>query len=285
MPDFSGIFIDAGRFELVRLLGAGGCGVVYLAIDHHASTSSSSATPVHRAIKIVRKVGRPDIEYQKREIALHRLVSDIPHVLTLHDAFEDEYYFYLVMEYCESDMYKVLFEGRMYHENDELVRSAFLQILDAVQACHRRRVFHRDLKPENILCNADGSEIYVADFGLATQNSRSATFGCGSAPYLSPVESVGLEFSYRPYSTKRADVWALGIILVNMITGLGPWEKAVTEDPRFCEHLLDGGYLERVIPASQGAIQILKRVFRINPQSRPSLEQLRRSILNLDTFF
>jgi len=70
-----------------------------------------------------------------------------------------------------------------------------------------------------------------------------------------------------------------------MITGLGPWEKAVTDDPRFCEHLLDDGYLERVIPASRGVIQILKKVFRINPQSRPSLEQLRQSIVNLDHLF
>ncbi|KAH9924153.1 kinase-like domain-containing protein [Fomitopsis serialis] len=291
MPDFRGRLIDAGRLELVRLLGAGGCGVVYLAVDHHApSSSSSKATPVRRAVKIIRKVDTPDIEYQRREIDLHSLVSGIPHVLPLHYAFEDEHYFYLVTEYCETDLYKVLFESQTFHGNDELVRSAFLQILDAVHACHQKRVFHRDLKPENILCSADGSDVYIADFGLATQNSRSATFGCGSAPYLSPVlikatESVGQEFSQQAYSTKRADVWALGIILVNMITGLGPWEKAVTEDPRFCEHLLDDGYLERVIPASRGVIQVLKKVFRINPQSRPSLEQLRQSIVNLDNLF
>ncbi|KZT66574.1 kinase-like protein, partial [Daedalea quercina L-15889] len=286
MPDFTGKWIDNGRFELVRLLGAGGCGVVYLAVDHEdEAPASSGAAPLQCAIKIIRKLEGPGFDCQKREVALHHLVSEIPHVLPLYDAWEDEEYIYVVLEYCQSDLYRTIFDRGAYWGDDELVRSVFLQILDAVHACHEKRVFHRDLKPENILCSADGSEVFIADFGLATANQLSTTFGCGSAPYLSPGESIGREFSYQAYSTRRADVWALGVILANMVTGLCPWEKAVTEDPRFCEYLLDDSYLERTLPASRGVIQILKKLFRINPRSRPNLEQLRQSILAVDTFF
>ena len=189
MPDFTGKSIDDGLFELVRLLGAGGGGVVYLAIDHHAPTSSSDASPARCAIKIVRKLAAPGIDYQKREIAIHHLVSDVPHVLPLHDAWDDDQYLYISLEYCESDLYKAIFERRAYWGNDELVRSVFLQILDAVHGCHQKAVFHRDLKPENILCNAEGSKAYIADFGLATANTHSTTFCCGSLPYLSPGKS------------------------------------------------------------------------------------------------
>lgn len=186
LPDFTGKLIDEGRFELVRLLGAGGGGVVYLAIDHRAPTSSSGASPARCAIKIVRKLEGPALDCQKREIATHDLVSDIPHVLPLHDAWDDDEYLYIALQHCESDLYRAIFERRAYWRNDELVRSVFLQVLDAVHECHQRGIFNRDLKPENILCNADGSEAYIADFGLATINTRSTTFCCGSLPYLSP---------------------------------------------------------------------------------------------------
>lgn len=70
-----------------------------------------------------------------------------------------------------------------------------------------------------------------------------------------------------------------------MITGLCPWEKATSDDDRFCEYLLDDSYLARNLPVSRGVVRILNKVFRINPRSRPSLEQLRESILAVDTFF
>ena len=186
MPDFTGKLLYNGRFKLVRLLGAGGGGVVYLATDHRAPTSSSDTSPSQRAIKIVRKADGQALEYQKREIAIHRIVSDVPHVLPLHYAWEDDEYLYISMEYCETDLYRAIFERQAYWGNDELVRSVFLQILDAVQGCHERSVYHRDLKPENILCNAEGTEAYISDFGLATANRYSSTFCCGSLPYLGP---------------------------------------------------------------------------------------------------
>ena len=70
-----------------------------------------------------------------------------------------------------------------------------------------------------------------------------------------------------------------------MTTGLNPWDKAVTEDEAFGEFLIDDDHFERVLPVSKGMIRILKRIFSLDPLARPSIPELRKSILELPTFF
>lgn len=96
---------------------------------------------------------------------------------------------YIVMDYCPGgDLFSRISDDQMFFRNDELSKAVFLKIIDAMAHCHEKRVFHRDLKPENILCSEDCSQVYVADFGLCTAGQISTTFGCGSAPYMSPGE-------------------------------------------------------------------------------------------------
>lgn len=180
LPTFSGKLIDAGRLELLQPVGAGTYGTVYLAIDHEASTSSS--IPVRRAIKVVRKAGpsKRETQRQRREITIQTLVSDVPGVLKLLEVVEDDAYFYLVSDYHDCDLFNLIVEGVTFEGNDERIRSAFVQILDAVHGCHRKKVYHCDLKPENILCTADGKEVFIADFGMATPIARSYVRGYGT---------------------------------------------------------------------------------------------------------
>lgn len=70
-----------------------------------------------------------------------------------------------------------------------------------------------------------------------------------------------------------------------MTTGLNPWDKAVTADEAFSEFILDDDHFDRVLPVSKGMIRILKRIFSIDPLARPSIPELRKSILELPTFF
>lgn len=107
----------------------------------------------------------------------------------MHATTEDDDFLYLVTDYHKYNMLQVVCYDRIpYIGNDELVRSVFVQLIDAVAVCHNRNVFHRDLKPENIRCNADGSEVYISNFGLATQQRFTSTYGYGTMSYKSPGE-------------------------------------------------------------------------------------------------
>ena len=181
--DFTGRTIDNGRYQFTQRLGTGTFGAVYRAIDHQAGTWNSPQT-MEVAIKIMSKTQSTG----DQERTLHRAMSDHPNVVTLHRDFEDEDYVYLVLDYHPSDLCKLIYDGRFWR-NTENIRKIFLQILDAVEACHARGIYHRDLKPSNILCNKEGTKIFLADFGIATTERRSINYKCGTVTYMSPGKS------------------------------------------------------------------------------------------------
>ena len=308
MPDLTGRVINNGQYQLIGKLGSGAYGVVYRAADIVTPHSSSSSRTSRRryAIKVLRKEGLSSSATQRvrREVAAHRKVSDHPNVVTMLDAFEDRDYVYIVLNYCPGgDLFGKIVDEQLYFRKDELAKSVFLQILDAVETSHRKFIYHRDLKPENILTNEDGSKVYLTDFGLATSNQVSETFGCGSAPYMSPgqyycnlqhmiepdlrvvAECIGKETGFAPYSSRANDIWGLGVILINMITGRSPWGKALTTDKCFREFLLHEDYLREMLPISKGANDIFRQIFAYEPSERITLTALRKAIVGLDTFF
>lgn len=188
MPDLVGYVLDS-RYELLSTLGSGSFGVVYKALDLKPDSPSDDQ---FRAIKIVCKTNRKtyELEAVRREVDLQGLVTGYPNIVGIHDAFEDKNYFYLVLDLClGGDLFCQICCRRAFAHNDEHLRRTFLQIVDAVESCHEANVFHRDLKPQNILTNADGSEIFLADFGLATQRAIVDECGCGTQVYMSPGES------------------------------------------------------------------------------------------------
>lgn len=185
----AGQAIDAGRLRLEKVLGEGAYGVVYRAVEQHSVGSSSKQAPTQYAVKVLVKADGSSAEgkLQSREIVAHKITSEHPNVLTLHDVLEDDHFMYLVLDYCPGgDLYSAIVERRSFCQNDALVKSVFVQILDAVQSCHEKGIYHRDLKPDNIFVNGDDSKVFVGDFGLATDVEMSSNFGCGSSYYLSP---------------------------------------------------------------------------------------------------
>ncbi|KZT68953.1 Pkinase-domain-containing protein [Daedalea quercina L-15889] len=280
--------IDDGRLQFIEKLGEGAYGVVYRAVDLDSPTSSRNPDPKQYAVKVVLKA-KPHSRHsrlQRSEIAAHRRLSAHPNILTLHKVIEDGPYVYLVMDYCPGgDMFHHITERKTYGGRTELVKKVFVQILDAVQACHDQGIAHRDIKPDNVLCmNESGSRVVLADFGLSTSSERSATFGCGSPYYISP-ETIGADFEYRPYDAKVADVWSLGITLVNMIAGRNPWTSATMDDQCFLRSMTKPGYLQKMLPISGEAAAILHRIFTYDPRLRITIPDLRNAILKVKTFF
>lgn len=302
--NFVGKRIDNGRLELLSILGSGAYGVVYLAFD----TSSSPDQPIWYAVKCLSKKGLDarQSKFQRREIALHQLVSAHPGIVTLHRVVEEDDWSFVVLDFCpDGDLFAMITEQQVYLGQDQLIKSVFLQIISAVEYCHKRGIYHRDLKPENILCRNGGATLLLADFGLATSEKTSEAFGCGSSFYMSPglhslhrltdlrqityIHPVtecqgGYRIRGIPYSTRSNDVWALGVILVNLTCGRNPWKQATISDDTFCAYAKDPDFLRKILPVSIQCNEILKRIFTLNPQNRMTLPELRDAITNVKTF-
>jgi serine/threonine protein kinase len=167
--------------RITGVLGVGAYGVVYTAVD------MQTGTPY--AVKALNKIGLEPRQqrFQQREIQLHYRASFHENVVSLVKILETYECTYVVLEYCpEGDLFSNITERGQYVGNDHMVKSIFLQILDAVNFCHMNGIYHRDLKPENILVTNGGNTVKLADFGLATTERITSDYGCGSTFYMSP---------------------------------------------------------------------------------------------------
>ena len=90
---------------------------------------------------------------------------------------------------------------------------------------------------------------------------------------------------HHPYSTAQGDIWALGCILAEMIADVRPWVVASPEDKDFNDYLMDRAILLDVLPVSDGAYSLLTKIFSPRPERRPSLDEIRKEVLAMDTFF
>lgn len=174
---------------MLSVLGQGAYGVVYLAREE-CTAATASRCPCqggdfapHGQLVAVKCFSKSNTdarqrEFQRREVALHSLASMHHGVATLHRVFEENSHVFLVMDYLAGgDLFTMITDNQRYVGDDELIRTVFLQILDAVEFCHSVGIHHRDLKPENILCSEDGTQVVLADFGLATTQETTSDFG------------------------------------------------------------------------------------------------------------
>jgi len=223
-------------------------------------------------------------EFQSREIQLHYSASAHPNIVSMLKILDDPDCTYVVLEYCpEGDLFSNITERGRYVSNDRLVQQAFLQILDAVEHCHRLGIFHRDLKPENILVSNNGDNVLLADFGLATEDPMSEDHGCGSTFYMSP-ECLDQSSRMASYQCAPNDIWSLGVILVNLTCGRNPWKQASVEDSTYKAFTRNPNFLKTILPLSDELNDILGMIFEANPQKRITIGHLRSRIMECHCF-
>lgn len=272
-----------GKLQLTDILGTGAYGVVYSAID--------IKTGIRYAVKCLSKYNadgtpleRRQVAYQQREINLHYKASAHANVVSIHKIMNDVDCIYVVLEYCpEGDLFLNITERGHYVGNDLLAKQAFLQILDAVEHCHKLGIYHRDLKPENILVTDQGETVKLADFGLATAEDRSEDYGCGSTFYMSP-ECMEPTTRNPYYMCAPNDVWSLGVILVNLTCGRNPWKQASVQDSTYRAYVRSPGFLKTILPLSEELNDILSRIFHPNPDMRIGMRELRSRIMACTSF-
>lgn len=272
-----------GKLQLTDILGTGAYGVVYSAMDIKTGT--------RYAVKCLSKYNadgtpleRRQVAYQQREISLHYKASAHSNVVSIHKIMNDVDCIYVVLEYCpEGDLFLNITERGHYVGNDMLAKQAFLQIIDAVEHCHKLGIYHRDLKPENILVTDQGETVKLADFGLATAEDRSEDYGCGSTFYMSP-ECLEPTTRKPYYMCAPNDVWSLGVILVNLTCGRNPWKQASVQDSTYRAYVRSPGFLKTILPLSDELNDILGHIFHPNPEMRITMPELRSRIMACSRF-
>ncbi|KAJ3798374.1 hypothetical protein GGU11DRAFT_589011 [Lentinula aff. detonsa] len=170
-----------------------------------------------------------------------------------------------------------------------LISSMFSQMCDAVAACHDQHVFHRDIKPENFIVTdgwdtlPDGTQerrvvVKLTDFGLSTTDAQSSDMDCGSAPYMSYECRNNLAPTYRP---RAADVWSLGIVLINMLYHCNPWtDTAHGACGSFSQFLRDpvNFFMTRFAGMTQPVAEVLaNKVFNVLDDPENDLKRISAS--------
>lgn len=177
--DRQGHLLD-NQLELTGLLSVGSQSKIYTAVDIH--------TQIPYAVKAYsRPTEYHQLELQRQEIRLHHKASRHPNVVSMIRIVDSTDCLYIVLEYLpEGDLFYSIVQQGNYVGNDPLVKHVFIQILNAVQYCHEVGIYHRNLQPENIFVADDCRTVKIGDFSLASSQSSTSDFGCGSAFYMSP---------------------------------------------------------------------------------------------------
>jgi len=204
----------ARRFEIIEQIGKGGMGTVYKAFDNKIKEMV--------ALKLLKPEIASDLEIIERfrnELKLARQVSH-RHVCRMYDLGEEGLSIFISMEYVPGEDLKS-FIHRSGHLNEAKAIGLARQILEGLAEAHRLGVIHRDLKPQNIMIDRDGNA-KIMDFGIARSLHTKGVTGTGviigTPEYMAPEQAEGHGIDHR------VDIYALGAILFEMVTGRVPFE-------------------------------------------------------------
>lgn len=208
--------VIAGRYELIEKIGDGGMAVVYKA----------KCRVLNRLVAI--KILKPDfIEDEKfinnfRKESLAAASLSHPNIVNIYDVGRESNIYYIVMELVEGETLSEKIQEEGYLDLDEAL-DITKQIAKGLAAAHKSKIVHRDVKPHNILINAEGIP-KIADFGIAKATTdttivdKTSETIMGSVHYFSPEQARG------NYMDARTDIYSLGIVLYEMLTGEVPFD-------------------------------------------------------------
>ncbi len=245
------------HYKILKKLGEGGMGVVYLAEDTKLKRNVAIKFLPHQISANKEERKRFEIEAQAAASLNH------PNVATIYAIEESDDQVFIVMEYIDGKELKHFVEtGHAPSLPIDNVINYAIQIADGLEAAHKKGIVHRDIKSQNIMITNDG-KVKIMDFGLAkvSGTSKLTQIGTtiGTIAYMSPEQTKGDEVDHR------TDIWSFGVVLYEMITGKmpfkGDYDQAViysilNEEP------------ENISEINEGLKHIISKSLEKNPDDR-----------------
>ncbi|HWO72692.1 MAG TPA: protein kinase, partial [Dehalococcoidia bacterium] len=258
----------AGRYLILSEIGAGGMGTVYRARDQ--------ATQRLVAIKVLHPHLRREASYVQRlrREAQIALTLDSRHIVQVIDYGQEGDAFYLVMEYVEGvNLRELLRRGKL--EGATAVRIA-AHIARALEEAHEKRIVHRDIKPQNVIVGPHG-DAKVADFGIARVEGLTTLTDTGSligsAHYMAPE-------TFRGHGDRRSDLYSLGAVLYEMLTGRVPFPGETPFDVVRAQLEDEAPPLRELLPdIDEELASLVGSLLAKDPSRRPGTAQEARAVL------
>lgn len=273
-----GTILD-GRFETVAPLNHGSFGMVFMAND--LKTNEVVAIKCLTKKTVVSDADSTEsYEDHTEELNCHIRLGIHPNIVNLIHSFETEAHIFIVLEFCSrGDLYEAIRTGTGPLQTEH-VRQFMLQLVEAVAYIHLNGMYHRDIKPENIFL-AQSGDMKLGDFGLATTQKWTYEVTVGSDRYMAPEQ---FDSAGAGYSPEKADIWAIGICLLNILFSRNPFTAPTESDPLFLDFSRDMQSLFDVFPSmSQDTFEVLSQCLSLDPRKR-SLDGVREALERVVSF-
>mmetsp|Transcript_19750 Transcript_19750/g.19862 ORF Transcript_19750/g.19862 Transcript_19750/m.19862 type:complete len:377 (+) Transcript_19750:111-1241(+) len=252
------------KYKIGDTLGEGAFSVVKLATDKQ--------TNARVAVKCINRTNLPPED----EVSLRQEVEILkslhhPNVVKCYDFFEEEKYFYVIMEILEGgELFDRIVKKTFYNEKD--ARDLVFILLSAIKYCHDRGIVHRDLKPENLLLKTanDDADIKLADFGFAVRDNghASLTTQCGTPGYVAP------EILKNDKYGAAVDMWSIGVITYILLGGYPPFQddnqRALFKKIKKAQYEFHPEYWGAV---SDEAKDLISKLLALKPEERLTAEE------------
>ena len=268
------------RFRIEDIIGSGGMAIVYRAYDLRSKRTV--------AFKVLREEYEKDEEYLarfNREADVLKKLNH-PNIVNLIDSGAVGDMHYIVLEFVDGKTLKDVIQEKGRLTEQEAVHYA-LQILAALGHAHSRRIIHRDVKSQNIMVTKNG-QMKVADFGIAgladTQTLSGDGSVMGSVHYFSPEQAKGMK------ATEASDLYSVGIILYEMLTGHVPFNGETSVSVAMMHLMKEAEPVESQVQVSDAIAGIVKKAMRKQPHDRygsadAMIRDLRRGLRHPDGRF
>ncbi|MGN0775867.1 MAG: protein kinase [Candidatus Ventricola sp.] len=272
--------IVSRRFRVEDVIGRGGMAIVYRAFDLKTHQTV--------ALKVLREEYEDDPEYKerfKREAAVNRRLNH-PNVVNSIDAGVAGGISYIALEYVDGDTLKDIIAEKGKMEQEEAVHCA-LCILAALSHAHQRGIIHRDVKSQNVMITRNG-QVKIGDFGIAgladTKTLTSDGNVMGSVHYFSPEQAKGMR------ATSASDLYSVGVILYEMLTGHVPFEGETAVSVAMMHLMETPKPVEEEADVSRAVELIVKKALEKDPGDRyqsaeAMIRDLRRALRHPDGEF